>query len=163
LTVEAVLQKYYLGTTNTTGINAAVAMYFLWILFYGSTVDCVAYVYISEIWPTHLRSQGTTIGLVSFFACSIAYTSPASLGFATIGWKYYFVMISVCVVATTAIIFVLPETTKLTLEEIGGRFGDPVVVEFGEQFESDSKAIDDSTPVATGAEKSEPEVRETVG
>ncbi|KAF2814692.1 general substrate transporter [Mytilinidion resinicola] len=159
LIVEAILQKYYLGSTDKTGINAAVAMYFLWILFYGSTVDCAAYVYISEIWPTHLRSNGTTIGLVSFFACSIAYTSPASEGFATIGWKYYWVMICVCLVSATAIFFVLPETAKLTLEEIGERFGDAVVVHFGEQFESKTN---DETPAGNGTEKSGPELNETV-
>jgi MFS family permease len=113
LIIEATLQKYYIGSDNTSGINAAVAMYFLWILFYGSTIDCAAYVYVSEIWPTHLRSQGTTIGMVSFFCCSIAYTSPASEGFATIGWKYYWVMICVCLVSTTAIIFVLPEVCRV--------------------------------------------------
>ncbi|OCK79788.1 general substrate transporter [Lepidopterella palustris CBS 459.81] len=139
LILEAVLQKYYLGSDNKSGVNAAVAMYFLFIIFYGSTIDCAAYVYISEIWPTHLRSKGTTIGLVSFFSCAIAYTSPASQAFSQIGWKYYFVMISVCLVSSTAILFILPETARLTLEEIAEKFGDKVVVHFGDEFEGEVK------------------------
>lgn len=111
LIIEAVLQKYYLGSTNEAGINAAVAFYFLFILAYGSTVDCAAYVYISEIWPTHLRSAGNTIGLVTFFSFSIAYTSPASLAIKEIGWRYYFVMASVCIVSATVMIFVCPEVS----------------------------------------------------
>jgi hypothetical protein len=112
LIFEAVLQKYYLGSTNTAGVNAAVAFFFIFIFVYGSTVDCAAYVYISEIWPTHLRSEGTTIGLVSFFSCAIAYTSPASQAFAQIGWKYYWVMICVCIVSATGMIFLCPEVRK---------------------------------------------------
>lgn len=113
LIVEAVLQKYYIDGTSKSGTNAAVALYFIFIFVYGSTVDCAAYVYVSEIWPTHLRSQGNTIGLASFFAFAIAYTSPATLAFQQVGWKYYWVMISVCIASATAILFVCPEVSKL--------------------------------------------------
>jgi len=109
LIIESTLQKYYLGSSNTAGLNAALAFYFLFICVYGSTVDCAAYVYISEIWPTHSRSYGNTIGIVTFFSCAIAYTSPASLAFEQISWKYYWVMICVCIVSATAMIFVCPE------------------------------------------------------
>lgn len=112
LVCESVLQKFYLGSTNTSGINAAVAFYFIFIFVYGSTVDCAAYVYVSEIWPTHLRSYGNTIGLCAFFCCAIAYTSPATLAFQQIGWKYYWVMISTCIVTSTLMIFVCPEVKK---------------------------------------------------
>lgn len=136
LIIEAVLQKYYAGTTNQSGLKAAVAMYFIWGIIYGSTVDCVAYVYVSEIWPTHLRSHGNTIGLVSFFGFAIAYNCPSSTAFETIGWKYYFVMVSVCIVSAIAMLYVLPETAKLTLEEIGAKFEDEVVVHLDEAVSS---------------------------
>ncbi|KAL6360781.1 hypothetical protein LRP88_06489 [Fusarium phalaenopsidis] len=126
LVVEAVLQKYYLGSDNTAGTNAAVAFYFFFIFVYGCTVDCAAYIYISEIWPTHLRSYGNTLGIVTFFACAIAYTSPATLAMENIGWKYYFVMVSVCCASSIVMIFVCPETAKLSLEEINAQFGEPV-------------------------------------
>ncbi|KAL1987328.1 hypothetical protein VTN96DRAFT_4356 [Rasamsonia emersonii] len=138
LICEAVLQKFYIGGTDKAGLNAAVAFYFLFIFAYGSTVDCAAYVYISEIWPTHLRSYGTTIGLVSFFGCAIAYTSPASLAFQQIGWKYYWVMICVCIASATAILFICPETARLTLEEINAKFGDPVALQFGSELQSEA-------------------------
>jgi hypothetical protein len=109
LICEAILEKYYIGSPDNNGLNAAVAFFFLFIFFYGSTIDCAAYVYIAEIWPTHLRSYGATIGLVSFFVCALAYTCPASQAFAQIGWKYYWVMICTCIVSATVVYFVCPE------------------------------------------------------
>jgi MFS family permease len=93
-------------------------MYFAFIIVYGATIDCAAYVYIAEIWPTHLRSQGATIGLVSFFSCGIAYNSPASLAIATIGWKYYFVFVAVCVSSAIAILFYLPEVSQFSTAKL---------------------------------------------
>ncbi|KAF9891550.1 hypothetical protein FE257_004017 [Aspergillus nanangensis] len=126
LICEAVLQKFYIGSMSKSGLNAAVAFYFLFVFFYGSTIDCTGYVYLAEIWPTNLRSYGTAIGIVASFSCAIAYTSPASLAFAQIGWKYYWVMIPVCIVTSTVIFFICPETARLTLEEIDALFSDEV-------------------------------------
>lgn len=117
LIAEAIIQKNYLGTSYQPGLKAGVAMYFAFILFYGSTIDCAAYVYMSEIWPTHLRSNGATIGQVSFFIASIAYNSPAALAFATIGWKYYFVFVAVCLSSATVMLFYLPEVSRLRFRE----------------------------------------------
>jgi hypothetical protein len=137
------LQRYYINTTYEAGLKAAVAFIFIFVLCFTSTIDCTAYVYNSEIWPTHLRSQGTTIGMIAFFLSAVAYNSPASLAFEKIGWKYYLVFISVCATTTTAIAFIFPEvrvsgqrpylqatdpskTAGLSLEEIGAEFGDNI-------------------------------------
>jgi MFS family permease len=74
-------------------------------------MDCSAYVYIAEIWPSHLRSHGATFGLGSFFLAAIAYSSPSALAFSTIGYRYYFVFVSVCFVAATVILLYLPEVS----------------------------------------------------
>jgi hypothetical protein len=113
--IEAVLQKYYIGTTEAAGLNAATAMFFIFVFFFGLFVECPGYTYIVEIWPTHLRSEGATIGLGAFFIMTIVYNSPAAQAFATIGWRYYFVMISVCLVANTAILFYCPEVRSIAL------------------------------------------------
>lgn len=107
------LQKYYLGTDYQRGLKAAVAMFFIFIVVYGSTIDCAAYAYVAEIWPTHLRSYGSTIGLVSFFGTSIAYNSPASIAFATVGWKYYLVFAALCISSATVMLFYLPEVSPM--------------------------------------------------
>lgn len=45
------LEKHYLNTTYMPGVNAAVALYFIFGAFFTSTIECTAYVYGSEIWP----------------------------------------------------------------------------------------------------------------
>ena len=105
----AALEKYYLSTTYTPGINAAVAIYFIFGAFFTSTIECTAYVYGSEIWPTHLRSEGATIALVSFFGNAVAYSAPVTLALNNIGWKFYMVFVAVTVVSTIGIMFYFPE------------------------------------------------------
>ncbi|KIW74526.1 hypothetical protein Z517_11296 [Fonsecaea pedrosoi CBS 271.37] len=129
LIIEAVLQKYYIGSSNAAGLKAATAMYFIFVFIFGLFIECPGYTYIVEIWPTHLRSEGATIGFVSYFIMTIVYNSPAAEAFATIGWRYYFVMIAVCIVSNTFLLWYCPETAGLTLEEIAARFGDHVAVE----------------------------------
>jgi hypothetical protein len=110
-----VLQKYYVGTSNAAGLRAATAMYFIFVFVFGLLIECPGYTYIVEIWPTHLRSHGATIGFISFFLMTIAYNSPAAEAFATIGWRYYFVMIAVCLVSNTFLLWYCPEVSSSRL------------------------------------------------
>jgi len=84
-------------------------MYFIFVFLFGLLIECPGYTYIVEIWPTHLRSQGATIGFVSFFTMTLIYNSVAPAAFANIGWKYYFVLVSACLVSTTFMAFYFPE------------------------------------------------------
>lgn len=129
LSLMSALIKTYLNTDDLPGINATVAFYFIFGAFFTSTIECTAYVYGSEIWPTHLRSEGSTIAYVSFFANAIAYSSPVSVALDTIGWKFYLVFVSVTFASTLVILFYFPETKNLTLEEINVKFGDKLAID----------------------------------
>jgi hypothetical protein len=111
LVIEAVLQKYYLGTTYKPGLNAATAFFFIYILVWGAFLDNTTYVYVPEIWPTHLRSHGAAIAYVAYYSVAIAITSPAALAFAQIGYKYYFVFVALCLSGSTYIWFQFPEVS----------------------------------------------------
>jgi hypothetical protein len=111
LLVEAILQKEYLGSTNTAGLRAATAMYFLFIFFVGLMYEDAGYIYVVEIWPTHLRSEGAVLGFTSFFATTIAYSSPSSLALSTIGWKYFLVFVIIGTVLSTIMLFTFPEVS----------------------------------------------------
>ncbi|KAJ5106126.1 hypothetical protein N7456_002801 [Penicillium angulare] len=142
----AALEEYYLTTTYRPGINAAVALYFIFGAFFTSTIECTAYVYGSEIWPTHLRSEGSTITFGSFFGNAVAYSAPVTMALASIGWKYYMVFVAVTVASTVVIIFYFPETMGLSLEEINSKFGDKVEMELqdalaAEDVSSDSTSV----------------------
>ena len=113
LSIMAALIKYYLNTSYLPGVNAAVALYFIFGFFFTSTIECTAYVYGSEIWPTHLRSEGSTIAYASFFANAIAYSAPVAVALDNIGWKFYMVFVAVTVSSTIAIMLYFPEVSKV--------------------------------------------------
>ncbi|KAI7133012.1 hypothetical protein KC352_g30950, partial [Hortaea werneckii] len=106
------------------GLNAAVFFIWFYIVWWCFCVDATQYVYVSEIWPNHLRSQGTALGIAVFYLGSEVTLVAAPVALDAIGWKFYLVLIcpSVCYVA--AIWFLFPETKNRTLEEIGTLFGD---------------------------------------
>jgi len=152
LVTEAVLQKYYLGSTYAPGLNAATAMFYAYVFFWASFIDNTTYVYVPEIWPTHLRSKGAAIAYCSYYGVAIATNSPASLAFQNIGYKYYFVFLGFCILSLIYIYLEFPEvrlhfgcgpfehsqpvgtlltslqTARMTLEEVAEKFGDKVRV-----------------------------------
>lgn len=113
IAVLAALVKFYLNSTWTPGINAVVAFYFIFGVAFTSTIECTGYVYASEIWPTHLRSEGSTIAYVSFMLNAIAYTAPIAQGLDAIGWKFFMVFVAVTVSTTLVIMFYFPEVRSL--------------------------------------------------
>lgn len=140
LATMTALVKYYLNTTFQPGINALVALYFIFGFAFTSTIECTAYVYGSEIWPTHLRSEGSTIAYASFFGNALAYSAPVNLALKNIGWKYYLVFVSVTVVSTAILAVYFPETKNLTLEEINAKFGDEVAVDLKDAIAAEVQA-----------------------
>ena len=106
-------------------------------------MDATQFVYVSEIWPNHLRSQGTAWGLAWFFLTSEVTLVAAPIALNDVGWKYvyyrrcklryciltygcrfYLVLICPTVVYLPIVYFMFPETKGRTLEEIGEIFGD---------------------------------------
>lgn len=45
-------------------------------------------VYVSEIFPTHIRSKGISGSLTGYFIALIIYLQVAPTAFANLGWKY---------------------------------------------------------------------------
>ncbi|EXJ66192.1 uncharacterized protein A1O5_10808 [Cladophialophora psammophila CBS 110553] len=124
LIFEAALTATYLGGTSKAGLNACVFFIWLYITFWCSCMDATQFVYVSEIWPNHLRSQGTALGLAVFFLTSEITLVAAPVALNDIGWKFYLVLICPTVIYLPIIYFFFPETANRTLEEIGTLFGD---------------------------------------
>jgi hypothetical protein len=81
-------------------------------------------VYVSEIWPNHLRSQGTALGIAFFYLGSEVTLVAGPVALNDIGWKFYLVLICPSVVYIILMYFFFPETKGRTLEELGTIFGD---------------------------------------
>ncbi|KAK3672438.1 hypothetical protein LTR78_007745 [Recurvomyces mirabilis] len=118
------LTATYLGTTNTAGLNAAVFFVWFFILWWCFFIDATQYVYVSEIWPNNLRSQGTALGIAMFYLASEVTLVAAPPALDKIGWRFYLVLICPSICYIIAIWFLFPETKGRTLEEIGTLFGD---------------------------------------
>jgi hypothetical protein len=118
------LTAQYLGTDNVAGLRAAVFFVFFYIVWWCFFVDATQYVYLAEIFPNHLRSQGVAFGLSAFYLASEVTLVGAPVALNAIGWKFYLVLICPSIVYIVLIYLMFPETKGRTLEEIGSLFGD---------------------------------------
>ncbi|KAK8020088.1 hypothetical protein PG990_005226 [Apiospora arundinis] len=116
----------FAGTENRAGNAMGVFFIFLYLAFQGTFCDTTMYTYISEIFPTEIRSIGMGFSLFGQFAATIILLQTAPLGFAAVGWKYFLVVICWSVVFIPVIYFFFPETAQLSLEEVEKQFGDEV-------------------------------------
>lgn len=122
------LTASFLNTTNKAGLNAAVFFVWFYIVFWCFFIDATQYVYVSEIFPNHLRPQGVALGLSAFYLASEVTLVGAPVALNKIGWKFYLVLIIPSAFYWLIIFFFFPETKGRTLEEIGDLFGDDLRV-----------------------------------
>ncbi|OAL34558.1 hypothetical protein AYO20_06188 [Fonsecaea nubica] len=119
----------YGGTDNRVGNGFGVFFLYLFVTFFGGSMDASSYVYSSEIFPTSIRAQGTGFSVSGLFAFSLIYTMCAPVAFNSIGWKYYLIFIIVPLIGAAIMALFYPETKGLALEEIGQKFGDEVAID----------------------------------
>ncbi|RFU25689.1 hypothetical protein B7463_g10648, partial [Scytalidium lignicola] len=72
LIVEAALVANFVSSNNSSALQAAVAMLFIFEIFYGFCLDGAQFAYLGEIFPNHLRAKGmclrvATICLMNIF------------------------------------------------------------------------------------------------
>ncbi|KAI1613535.1 general substrate transporter [Exophiala viscosa] len=119
----------YGGTDNKLGNGFGVFFLYLFVTFFGGSMDASSYVYSSEIFPTSIRAQGAGFSVSGLFCFSLIYTMSAPVAFNSIGWKYYLIFIIVPLFGAAFMYTCYPETKGLALEEIAAKFGDEVAVD----------------------------------
>ncbi|KAK6380278.1 uncharacterized protein PV06_05565 [Exophiala oligosperma] len=119
----------YGGTDNKLGNGFGVFFLYLFVTFFGGSMDASSYVYSSEIFPTSIRAQGAGFSVSGLFCFSLIYTMCAPVAFNSIGWKYYLIFIIVPICGAAMMYFFYPETKGLALEEVAAKFGDEVAVD----------------------------------
>lgn len=95
-----------------------VFFYIFWWCFF---IDATQYVYVSEIFPNHLRSQGVALGISAFYLASEVTLVAAPVALNVIGWKFFLVIIVPSFFYIIIQYFFFPETKGRTLEEIVSR------------------------------------------
>jgi MFS family permease len=150
----AALTASFLDTSNKAGLRAAIFFIWFYIIWWCFFIDATQYVYVSEIFPNHLRPAGVALGLSAFYLASEVTLVAAPVALNKIGWKFYLVLIIPSSVVSVSslrdlqslfleekycerltisqyiviIYLFFPETKGRTLEEIGHVFGDDVHV-----------------------------------
>lgn len=119
----------YGGTDNKIGNGFGVFFLYLFVTFFGGSMDASSYVYASELFPTSIRAQGAGFSVSGLFAFSLIYTMCAPVAFNTIGWKYYLIFVIIPLFGALGMYLFYPETKGLALEEIAAKFGDEVAVD----------------------------------
>ncbi|KAG9252397.1 uncharacterized protein F5Z01DRAFT_690601 [Emericellopsis atlantica] len=130
------------GTDNKAGNAVGVLFMFLYLAFQGTFCNTTMYLYISEIFPTEIRSIGIGFSLFGQYASTIILLQTAPIAFESVGWKFFLVIICWSVVFVPIIYFFWPETARLTLEEIGQQFGDEVAVQLTNLGDEEKTALD---------------------
>ncbi|KAK4941750.1 hypothetical protein LTR10_018354 [Elasticomyces elasticus] len=132
LSIEAALVATYASTPeklaqpNEAALKAAVAMFYIFIVVFEATLDSGRFVYLGELFPTHLRAKGISFGISGVNLINIVWLQVAPTAFANIGWKFYLVLIIPGMAFATLIFFWCPNTKGMPLEEIAELFGDEV-------------------------------------
>lgn len=107
---------------NTGHANSMVLVYLLgFIAFFGFSQGAVIWVFISEIFPNSVRSQGGSLGSFTHWtmAAIISWTFPIIVEGSANGGFYSFIFYSLMMLVSLIFIWrVLPETKGRTLEEI---------------------------------------------
>ncbi|EEP80107.1 predicted protein [Uncinocarpus reesii 1704] len=139
LVMECWTQAVYLGTDNAGGQKAAVFFLFLFIFFWSTFLDATQFLYLAEIFPTHIRSQGMSLGMAGMFAASIIVLVSGPIALDHIKWKFFFVLICPTALHLAGVYFLYPETKQRSLEDINAAFGEKVAVNFYGATEEDEQ------------------------
>ncbi|EXL91361.1 general substrate transporter [Fusarium oxysporum II5] len=118
----------FVGTSNKVGNGFGVFFLYLFVFFYGGTMDASSYVYCAEIFPTSIRAQGVGFSVAGLFMMTLIYTQTAPTAFENVGWKYYLVFIIIPWIGVFVMQKYFPETAGLSLEDIAVLFGDEAAV-----------------------------------
>jgi len=124
LIIEAALVANFVPSNNSAALQAAVAMFFIYQIFYGACLDGTQFSYLGELFPTHLRAKGVCLGVSMISLMNIMWLQAAPTAFDTIGWKFYLCFIIPGSIGAAVLWFVFPNTKGLPLEEVAALFGD---------------------------------------
>lgn len=121
---EAGLVAQYAGSDNHNALRAGIAMMFVFGVFYSFGIDGPQFCYLTEIFPSHLRAKGVSLGVATFSLTNILWLQLAPTAFANIGWKFYLCLVIPSFFLALIMWFFYPDTRGKPLEEIAAIFGD---------------------------------------
>ena len=98
--------------------SAATAFFFIYMLTFGASVNCVPWVYVPEILPLEARTRGTAVGVSSNWLWNFVVVMIAPVIVSRLKWKAYFIFMATNIVFVPLVYFFFPETSKMRLEDM---------------------------------------------
>lgn len=141
LICECALQAEFVGTSNKAGQRAAVFFIYFFIVFWSSCMDASQFLYLNEIFPTHVRSQGTAVGMCAWYTAQIIILVAGPIALTNIKWKFLLVLIIPTSVYWFLIYFLFPETRQRSLEDINEAFGEKVAVHYFHRTDAEEQEM----------------------
>ncbi|KAI5801204.1 sugar transporter [Geopyxis carbonaria] len=138
---------------------ASVAFFFTYMLIFGASVNCIPWVYVPEILPSHARTKGTAIGVSSNWLWNFVIVMITPVIINRLQWKAYLIFTVTNLAFIPLVYFCYPETANLTLEEVDYLFTKRKIRPDGPDKTGESGSHSDGSPSDHLAlEKSIPEV-----
>jgi MFS family permease len=109
---------------NEAGLRVGVAALYMFLAVYSVGIDCAGVVFYGELFPNHIRGKGLSLSIATIALTDLVYLQATATAFANIGWKFYLVFIVISGLGVVWMVFVIPETKGIPLEEIAMLFGD---------------------------------------
>ena len=102
---------------------AMVVMIYLYVIGYSASWGPIPWVYVSEIFPTRLRSYGVGMAAATqwLFNFCITYMTPSAINH--IGWRTFLMFGIFCLANFVFVFFFIKETKGRTLEDMDLIFG----------------------------------------
>lgn len=121
----AVLHNY--PPVNTHVIShasiAMVTMIYLYVIGYSASWGPIPWVYLSEIFPTRLRSYGVGLGAATQWLFNFCITEITPNAINHIGWRTFLMFGIFCCANGTFVFFFIKETKGRSLEDMDILFG----------------------------------------
>jgi len=131
LICECILQSRYSATGDPALGKASIFFLFFFIFpWWCGCLDATVYVYLSEVWPSHLRSDGQAIGMMAYSLSMIIVLVASPIALNNIGWRLYIVFITCTFTFHLCLWFLFPETRQKSIEDLNETFGDKTVLHF---------------------------------
>ncbi|KAF7887138.1 uncharacterized protein EAF02_003785 [Botrytis sinoallii] len=124
--LSAVLVTHPPDTKSTTVAPASIAMVvmiYLFVIGYSASWGPIPWVYVSEIFPTRLRSYGVGLAATTQWLCNFSITEITPIAVSNIGWRTFLMFGFFCFGMCVWSFFIIKETKGKTLEELDILFG----------------------------------------
>ncbi|KAK1148543.1 hypothetical protein N8T08_009549 [Aspergillus melleus] len=105
--------------------SASIAFFFVFMLIFGASVNCIPWCYVPEVLPLHARAKGTAVATSSNWIWNFFVVMITPVIINRLQWKAYLIFMCTNFAFVPLVYFFYPETANFTLEEIDFLFTNP--------------------------------------